>query len=137
MNGVHPCAFTMSPVASYIFVLIHPRTSPPPLNHTVSFASNPNCGWCVSKQVFSGVYLPAFGSHTAACREDSLIGKTFADGCSEPARQYAGFSRPRVDAASQTRPLPSTIELWLLTRVSQIASSPQYARSEEHTSELQ
>src|SRR4029077_14247016 len=127
MNGVHPCDLTMSPVASYIFVLIHPRTSPPPLNQTVSFASNPNSGWCVPKQVLSGVYLPAFGSHTAACRSDSLIGNAFAEGWSEPGRQYAGFSRARVEAASQTRPLPSTIELWLLTRVSQIASSPQYA----------
>ena len=87
MNGVHPCDFTMSPVASYIFVLIQPRTWPPPLNHTVSFASNPNSGWCVSKQVLSGVYLPAFGSHTAACRSDSLIGNAFADGWSEPGRQ--------------------------------------------------
>src|SRR5262245_6238573 len=117
----------MSPVASYIFVLIHPRTLPPPLNQTVSFASNPNSGWCVPKQVLSGVYLPDFGSHTAACRSDSLIGKAFADGRSEPGRQYAGFSRPRVDAASHTRPFASTIELWLLTRVSQICSSPQYA----------
>src|SRR5258708_25108957 len=55
------------------------------------------------------------------------MGNTFADGRSEPGRQYAGFSRPRVDAASQTRPFASTIELWLLTRVSQICSSPQYA----------
>src|SRR5882672_1610684 len=110
-NGVHPCDFAMSPVWSYIFVLIQPRTSPPPLNQTVSLASKPNSGWCVPKQVLSGVYLPVFGSHTAAWRSDSLIGNAFADGRSDPARQYAGFSRPRVDAASHTRPLPSTIEL--------------------------
>ena len=53
------------------------------------------------------------------------IGKAFADGCSEPFLQKSGLSGPRIAAASHTRPLPSNIELWLLTRLSQIFSSPQ------------
>ena len=36
---VHPCDFAASPVWSNIFVLTQPTTGPPPLVHSVSFAS--------------------------------------------------------------------------------------------------
>src|SRR5205814_3551670 len=84
-------------------------------------------GWCVPKQVSTAVYFIVFGSSTASCRDDCSSGKTLADGCSEPFLQNAGLSRPRTLAASHTRPCPSNIELWLLARVSQSFSSPQYA----------
>ena len=53
-------------------------------------------------------------------------GRASPTDATNPSRQNAGFSGPRTAAASQTRPSRSSIELWLLARVSQIASSPQY-----------
>ena len=53
------------------------------------------------------------------------IGNATAEGCVEPCLQKAGFSAARIDAASHSFPSRPYIELWLLTRVSQIRSVPQ------------
>ena len=71
------------------------------------------------------MYFIVCGSSIASCRRLCLSGKTFAEGWSDPALQKAGLSRPRTEAVSHTRPLLSSIALWLLTRVSQICRSPQ------------
>src|SRR6185436_2117848 len=73
------------------------------------------------------VYFMVVGSSIATWRDDCCNGNAFADGCVEPCLQNAGLSRSRTVAASHTRPLESNIELWLLARVSQSFSSPQYA----------
>src|SRR5688572_15639413 len=69
------------------------------------------------------------GSSIATWRPERSSGNTFADGWSEPFLQNAGLAGPRTAAASHRRPRLSSIELWLLARVSQIASSPQYAEA--------
>jgi hypothetical protein len=61
-TGVQPCDFTSSPVSSNIFVFSHPTTCPPPLVHSVWFASSANIRWCVPKHVLMWVSLSAFGS---------------------------------------------------------------------------
>src|SRR5262245_50856901 len=72
------------------------------------------------------VYFFVLGSNIARWRAARSIGKALADGWSEPALHHAGLSTPRTVAASQSRPSRPNIELWLLTRVSQIRSPPQY-----------
>src|SRR5215213_2703605 len=110
MKAVQPCDFAASPVSSNILLLTQPSTCPPPLNQIVLLASKPNCGWCVPKQVSTKLYFLVFGSKTAASRALRSSGKSFADGCVDPALQKAGFSGPRTAAASHTRPVLSIIE---------------------------
>jgi hypothetical protein len=43
MNAVQPCDAAASPVSSNFLVLTQPTTWPPPLVHSVSFSSKPNC----------------------------------------------------------------------------------------------
>src|SRR5262245_35341112 len=72
------------------------------------------------------VYFFVLGSNIARWRAARSIGKALADGWSEPALHHAGLSGARTVAASQRRPSRPNIELWLLTRVSQMRSPPQY-----------
>src|SRR3712207_6117497 len=72
------------------------------------------------------VYFMVLGSSIEACRPDWAIGKTLAEGWSEPSLQKAGLSLPRTEAANHTRPCLSNMPLWLLERWLQIFSSPQY-----------
>ncbi len=53
-------------------------------------------------------------------------GNSLADGWSEPALQNAGFSGARTAEVSHSRPRSSSIGLWTLFLLVQIASSPQY-----------
>src|SRR5215831_7155467 len=82
--------------------------------------------WCVSKHVSMYVIFFVCGSYMAACRTDISIGKRFAEGCVEPALQYAGVSGVRTLAVTQTLPCRSNIGLCTSVRLSQMASLPQY-----------
>src|SRR6267142_2746590 len=126
-SAVQPCDFAASPVSSNILVLSQPTTPvPPPLDvHSVSLASLAKFRWWVVKQVSTKVYFIVFGSSIASWRLLSGTGNALADGWSDPFWQNAGFLGPRTDAAIHIRPLASIMELWLLTLVSQICSSPQ------------
>src|SRR5687768_1449225 len=122
-KGDHPCERPASPVLSSIRVSIHPATGAP-LVHSRSCASN--CRWCELKQVSTKEYFIVFGSSTATWRFVRSVGKSFADGWSEPFLQKSGlFFGSRTVAASHTRPSRPNIALWLLALVSQIFSSPQ------------
>src|SRR3989442_12966286 len=66
------------------------------------------------------------GSSIATWRGDRSSGKILAEGWSEPFLHQAGLSMPRTVAAIHTRPFLSNMALWLLARVSQSFSSPQY-----------
>src|SRR5262249_25828328 len=127
MSAVHPCDRSSSPVSSKSFVSSHPTTGPPPLVHSVRFASSANIKWCVPKHVLMCVSFFVFGSYIASCRPERLIGKSLADGCVDPALQNAGLSPGRIVEVIHTRPLSSNIGLWTLFLLDQIASSPQYA----------
>src|SRR5688500_8394982 len=72
------------------------------------------------------VYCFVSGSYTARARPARFIGKTFADGCDEPASHIAGLSGGRTAAVSHTRPFSSSIGLWTFVLLVQIGSSPQY-----------
>src|SRR5437764_14052128 len=74
-------------------------------------------------------YFMVLGSSMATCRGDLSSGNTLAEGWSEPFLQKAGLSMPRTVAAIHTRPFLSNMALWLLARVSQVFSSPQYAEA--------
>src|SRR5262245_61355811 len=73
------------------------------------------------------LYFIVLGSSIATWRPDCSSGNTLAEGCSEPFLQNAGLSMPRTAAANHTRPFLSNMPLWLLARLLQIFSSPQYA----------
>src|ERR1700726_4307286 len=66
------------------------------------------------------------GSNIANWRPLRFTGNNFADNKLDPSLQYAGFSGGRITDVSHTRPFSSNIGLWILVRLSQIASSPQY-----------
>src|SRR5271170_4904221 len=127
MSAVQPCDLAASAVSSNSLVLSQPTTPPPPpLDvHKVLFLSNPNCKWCVVKQVSTNVYFIVFGSSIASWRWLCSRGNSFAEGRSEFLPQKSGSLTPRTAAASHTRPFSSIIELWLLMWVSQICSLPQ------------
>src|SRR5215831_2422947 len=125
MSAVQPCACSSSPVRSKSFVFNHPMTGPPPLVHSVRFESSANIKWCVPKHVLMCVSFFVFGSYIASCRPERLSGKSFADGCVDPALQNAGLSGGRTDDVIHTRPVSSIIGLWTLFLLAQIASSPQ------------
>ena len=50
-RAVQPWDFSSSPVSSNIFVFSQPTTGPPPLVHSVWFASSANIRWWVLKHV--------------------------------------------------------------------------------------
>ena len=79
ISGVHPCAFSSSPVSSQSFVFTHPMTGPPPLSQSVRFASSANIRWWVPKQVEMCFISFVFGSYTARCRPEVFSGKRRAD----------------------------------------------------------
>src|SRR3954469_16942699 len=126
MSAVHPCDATSSPVSSNILVSSQPTTGPPPLVHSVLFASSANMRWRVLKHVPMCVSFPVFGSYIASCRPDRGSGNAFADGCDEPALQTSGLSGGLTVEVIHTRPRASIIGLCTLFLAFQIASSPQY-----------
>src|SRR5688500_4770717 len=126
INGVHPCAFSSSPVSSQSFVFNHPITCPPPLVQSVRFASSANIRWCVPKQVETCFISFVAGSYAATWRFELLSGKRRADGWFDPALQNAGLSGGRTRDVIQTRPVSSNIGLCTLARLVQIGSVPQY-----------
>ncbi len=65
------------------------------------------------KHVSTNVYFMVFGSSTARWRLVRSIGKTLAEGWSEPFLQNAGLPGPRTAAANHTRPVRSNMPLWL------------------------
>src|SRR5687768_17839629 len=97
-SGVQPWDFSSSPVSSNSFVFSQPTTGPPPLVHSVLFASSANIRWCVEKQVPMFVYFFVLGSYTERCRNERSTGNTFADGCDEPCLQTGGLSNGRTAA---------------------------------------
>ena len=105
MSAVQPCDFSSSPVSSNSFVFSQPTTAPPPLVHSVRFASSANIRWCVPKHVLMCVSFFVFGSYIASWRPERLTGNSFADGCVDPALQNAGLSAGRIVDVIQTRPL--------------------------------
>src|SRR5580765_7686756 len=127
MSAVQPCDFSSSPVSSNIFVSSQPTTAPPPLVHSVRFASSANIKWCVPKHVLMCVSFFVFGSYIASCRPERFTGKSLADGCVDPALQNAGLSGGRMLDVIQTRPFSSIIGLWTLFLLAQRMVSPQYA----------
>src|ERR1041385_2582436 len=127
MSAVQPCARSSSPVSSNSFVSNQPTTGPPPLVQSVRFASSANIRWCVPKQVLIVVSFLVFGSYIASCRPERLTGKSFADGCVDPALQNAGLSAGRIVDVIHTRPFSSNIALWTLFLLDQGGSSPKYA----------
>src|SRR5215208_8206275 len=124
-SGVHPCDFSSSPVSSNIFVFNQPTTGPPPLVHSVLFASSANMRWCVEKQVEMCVSFFVAGSYMARWRPEFGSGNTFADGCDDPGLQKSGLAGPRTADVIQTRPRSSSMGLCTLLRLVQIAVSPQ------------
>src|SRR5687767_3925725 len=126
ISGVHPCAFSSSPVSSQSFVFNHPTTGPPPLVQSVRLASSANIRWCVPKQVEMCFISFVFGSYIARWRPELLSGKRRADGWVDPALQKAGFSGGRTLEVIQTRPFSSNIGLCTFARLVQIGSVPQY-----------
>src|SRR5436190_8216836 len=92
MSAVHPCEAFSSPVSSNFFVFNHPITGPPPLVHSVRFASSANIRWCVEKYVLMCVSFFVCGSYICRWRLALSSGNAFADGCVDPALQTAGFS---------------------------------------------
>src|SRR3982750_2021380 len=104
MSGVQPCDFSSSPVSSNSFVFSHPTTGPPPLVHSVLFASSANMRWCVAKHVEMCVSFFDVGSYIARWRLELGSGNAFADGCDEPALQKPGFSGPRTAEGGHTPP---------------------------------
>src|SRR6266568_3828380 len=69
------------------------------------------------------------GSSIATWRGERSSGKILAEGWSEPFLQKAGLSMPRTVAAIHSQPFLSNMALWLLARVSQSVSSPQWAEA--------
>src|SRR5215831_11200081 len=67
-----------------------------------------------------------FGSYISSPRWLWLIGKSFADGWSDPARHQSGVCGFRTRAAAHTRPCLSIAKLCTVVLLFQIASSPQY-----------
>ena len=72
------------------------------------------------------VHLLVFGSYIESWRLERSSGNIFADACSEPFLQKAGFSGERTREVNQTRPFSSNIGLCMLVLLSQMTSSPQY-----------
>src|SRR5215467_534362 len=127
MSAVQPCDRSSSPVSSNSLVSSHPTTAPPPLVQSVRFASSANMRWFVPKQVLMCVSFFVFGSYIASWRPDRFNGKSFADGCVDPALQNAGLSAGRIVDVIQTRPFSSNIGLRTLFLLVQTVSVPQYA----------
>src|SRR5215216_33988 len=125
ISAVHPCDFSSSPVSSNSFVLSQPTTGPPPLVHSVLFASSANMRWCVLKHVEMCVSFFVAGSYMARWRPELGSGNTFADGCDEPVLQKSGLAGPRTADVIHTRPRSSSMGLCTLLRLVQIAVSPQ------------
>src|SRR4030095_1505476 len=96
MSAVQPCDLASSCVSSNIFVFSHPTTAPPPLVHSVLFASSANIRWCVPKHVLMCVSFFVFGSYIASCRPERATGNNFADGWLDPALQKSGLSDGRM-----------------------------------------
>src|SRR5439155_17259995 len=90
ISAVQPWDFSSSPVSSNTLRFNQPTTGPPPLVHSVLFASSANIRWCVLKQVLMCVIPRLFGSNIASWRLELFNGNSFADGCVEPSRQNAG-----------------------------------------------
>src|SRR5687768_9896878 len=122
ISGVHPCAFSSSPVSSHSLVFTHPTTGPPPLSQRVLLASSANIRWCVPKQVEMCFISFVFGSYTATWRFELLSGKSLAEGWLDPALQKAGLSGGRTLEVIHTRPFSSNIGLCTFARLVQIAS---------------
>src|SRR6185436_4939336 len=78
------------------------------------------------KQVSIVVVCRVFGSYTSRPRWPWLIGISFADALSDPARHHAGVAGLRIRAAAQTRACLSIAKLWTVVWLFQIASLPQY-----------
>src|SRR6185295_6930938 len=72
------------------------------------------------------VIFPVPGSYMESWRLERSSGNRFADGCSEPFLQKAGFSGARTREVNHTRPFSSNIGLCMLVLLSQMTSSPQY-----------
>src|ERR1051325_5393203 len=125
MSAGQPRAFSSSPGASNIFVFSQPTTWPPPLVHSVRFASSANIRWCVPKHVLMCVSCFVFGSYIASWRPEFASGYSFDD-TFDPSLQNAGFSDGRIVDVIQMRPFSSNIGLCTLLRLVQIGSSPQY-----------
>src|SRR5690242_2187453 len=125
MSAVQPCERSSSPVSSNSLVSNQPTTGPPPLVQSVRLASSANIRWCVPKHVLIVVSFFVFGSYIASCRPERLTGKSFADGCVDPALQNGGLSAGRMVDVIQTRPFSSNIALWTLFRLVQGKSVPQ------------
>src|SRR5438552_14325590 len=106
ISAVQPCERSSSPVSSNSFVLSQPTTGPPPLVHSVLFASSANIRWCVPKHVLMCVSLLVAGSYIARCRPARGSGNSFADGCVDPALQKSGLSLGRTADVIHTRPRP-------------------------------
>ena len=100
--------------------------APPPLVHSVLFASSANIRWCVPKQVLMCVSFFVFGSYTASCRpercEREQLRRRMARALLAEGRIVGG----RTADVIHTRPFSSNIGLWTLFLLVQIASSPQY-----------
>src|SRR4051794_38898517 len=127
MSAVQPWDFASSPVSSNIFVFSQPTTGPPPLVHSVLFASSANMRWCVLKHVLMWVSFFVLGSYIARCRPARGSGNSLADGWLDPALHTSGLSGPRTVDVIHTRPRSSSMGLWTLFLLVQIVSSPQYA----------
>jgi hypothetical protein len=76
--------------------------------------------------VLISVIFPGSGSYIESWRLERSSGNIFADGCSEPFLQKAGFSAERTREVNQTRPFSSNMGLCILVLLSQMTSSPQY-----------
>src|SRR5439155_24774460 len=129
MSGVQLWDFCSSPVSSNIFRFNQPMTplpGPPALVHSVWLASSAKTRWCVGKHVLISVIFPVFGSYMDRWRLAWSIGKSFADGCSEPFLQKSGFAGAPTREVNQTRPFSSNIGLCMLVWLSQIGPGPQY-----------
>ena len=81
--------------------------------------------WCVLKQVRMWVSSCVSGSQSCRWRRALLVGKSLADGCSDPSRQKSGFAGGATVEVSQSRPRSSSIGLWTLFLLVQMTSSPQ------------
>src|SRR5215472_12814002 len=114
MSGVHPCDFFSSPASRYNLVFSQPTTplcGPPALVQSVLLASCAKFRCWVVKHVSISDHLPVCGSNIESWRVDSLSGRTFAEGCSEPSLQKSGSAAGRMRAVNHTRPFSSIIGL--------------------------
>src|SRR4051794_31266916 len=126
MSAVQPWDFASSPVSSNILVFSQPTTGPPPLVHSVLFASSANMGWWVLEHVPMSLSSPVFGSYIASWRPALASGNSLADGWFDSALHTSGLSGGRIVDVIHTRPRASIIGLCTLFLLVQIGSSPQY-----------